>query len=396
MRLSFLLSLLPFVAATPTGKRAEPAPILVSRGEAKNLVQDKYIVKFKEGSPLALLEEAFKMLDGKPSTVYSGGAFTGFAGKMSGLVLEAIRHHPDVEYIEQASVMSTQGYVTQSNAPYGPARISHRQRGSNEYVYDESAGAGTCTYIIDTGLDVNHPEFEGRATYLGRYGPGPDYDDCGHGTHVAGIIGSKTYGVAKKTKLYSIKVLSYSASENNCVGDNSYIINAVDAVAADAAKRSCPKGVFVNMSLGGDYTKALNDAVDNLAGKGIFVAAASGNENRDARYVSPASASKACCVGAIDSSDRRYTRSNYGANVDVAAPGVNVISTLPNGRTGSLTGTSMASPHVAGLAAYLAAKDGGSGPGLCSTIQKMATANAIVDQIQGTKNLIAFNGNPRG
>ncbi|OAQ95786.1 hypothetical protein LLEC1_04770, partial [Akanthomyces lecanii] len=157
MRLSSLLSLLPLVAASPAGKRAEPAPILAARGEANQRVQDKYIVKFKEGSPLALLEEAFKMLDQKPSTVYSDGPFTGFAGKMSGLVLEAIRHHPDVEYIEQASMMSTQGYVTQSNAPYGPARISHRQRGSTEYTYDDSAGAGTCTYIIDSGIDAQHP-----------------------------------------------------------------------------------------------------------------------------------------------------------------------------------------------------------------------------------------------
>lgn len=150
---------------------------------------------------------------------------------------------------------------------------------------------------------------------------------------MAGIIGSRTYGVAKKTKLYSIKVLSYSAQANNCVGDTSYIIEGVNAVARDAASRSCPNGVVVNMSLGGGYTKALNDAVDALANKGVFVAVASGNENQDARNVSPASASKACCIGAIDSSDRRYVNSNYGANVDVAAPGVSVISTLPNGRT---------------------------------------------------------------
>ncbi|KAJ3489274.1 hypothetical protein NLG97_g6033 [Lecanicillium saksenae] len=292
--------------------------------------------------------------------------------------------------------MSTQGYVTQSGATYGPARISHRQPGSSEYVYDESAGEGTCAYVIDTGIDVNHPEFEGRATWLAKYGPGPNYDECGHGTHVAGIIGSKTYGVAKKTQLYSVKVLYYSEQRRNCVGDNSDIIKGINAVAADAATRSCPNGVVVNMSLGGGYTKALNDAVDALANRGIFVAVASGNENQDARNVSPASASKACCVGGTDANDRRYVNSNYGANVDVAAPGVNVLSTYPNGRTASLTGTSMATPHVAGLAAYLGAKDGVSGPGVCGTIQNLATANAIVDQIRGTKNLIAFNGNPRG
>ncbi|KAM3514356.1 hypothetical protein MY11210_002031 [Beauveria gryllotalpidicola] len=396
MRLSFLLSLLPLVAASPAGKRAEPAPVLSARGETKDIIADKYIVKFKEGSPLALLEEAFDLLDEKPATVYSEGVFTGFAGKMSGLALEALRHHPDVEYIEQASRMSAQGYVTQGSSPWGPARISHRKPGSNQYVYDESAGEGTCSYIIDSGIDANHPEFEGRATDLGHWGSGPDYDDCSHGTHVAGIIGSKTYGVAKKTRLFGLKVLSYSQQDGGCLGDNSDIIAGVNAVANDAANRRCPNGVFVNMSLGGGYSRALNDAVDKLAGRGIFVAVAAGNRNKDTGDVSPASARNVCCVGATDSSDHRYVNSNYGANVAVAAPGVVIISTFPNGRTGYMTGTSMATPHVAGLAAYLAAKDGVPGPNICSTIQKSATADAIVDQIRGTKNLIAFNGNPRG
>ncbi|OAA51318.1 oryzin precursor [Beauveria brongniartii RCEF 3172] len=398
MRLSFLISLLPLVAASPAGKRAEPAPVLSSaRGDNKDIIADKYIVKFKDGSPLALLKEAFELLDEKPTTVYSEGVFIGFAGKMSGLALEAIRHHPDVEYIEQASLMSAQGYVTQGYSSWGPARISHRKSGSNQYNYDESAGEGTCSYIIDSGIDADHPEFEGRATDLGHWGSGPDHDDCLHGTHVAGIIGSKTYGVAKKTKLFGLKVLSYSEQDGGgCLGDNSDIIAGVNAVANDAAKRRCPNGVIVNMSLGGGYSRALNDAVDNLARRGIFVAVAAGNKNKDASGVSPASAKNVCCVGGTDSSDHRYVDSNYGANVAVAAPGVVVLSTFPNGRTGYMTGTSMATPHVAGLAAYLAAKDGISGPGICSTIQESATANAIVDQIRGTKNLIAFNGNPRG
>ncbi|KAM3441904.1 hypothetical protein MY4824_001318 [Beauveria thailandica] len=396
MRLSFLVSLLPLVAASPAGERAEPALVLPARGENKDMIADKYIVKFKDGSSLALLEEAFGLLDEKPATVYSEGVFIGFAGKMSGLALEAIRHHPDVEYIEQASRMSAQGYVTQGYSSWGPARISHRKAGSNQYNYDESAGEGTCSYIIDSGIDANHPEFQGRATNLGRWGSGPDHDDCQHGTHVAGIIGSKTYGVAKRTLLFGLKVLSYSERDGGCLGDNSDIIAGVNAVAKDAAKRRCPAGVLVNMSLGGGYSRALNDAVDGLAGRGIFVAVAAGNKNKDAADVSPASAKNVCCVGGTDSSDHRYVDSNYGANVDVAAPGVVVLSTFPDGRTGYMTGTSMATPHVAGLAAYLAAKDGISGPGICNTIQESATANAIVDQIRGTKNLIAFNGNPRG
>ncbi len=187
-------------------------------------------------------------------------------------------------------------------------------------------------------------EFEGRATAAAKYGDGPDYDDCGHGTHVAGIIGSATYGVAKKTNIYAFKVLSYSAAKKKCIGDNSYIIQAVNDIASDAANRSCPKGVFVNMSLGGDYSKALNDAVNSLAKSGVFVGVAAGNENQDASNVSPASAANACCIGGTDVNDYRYVNSNYGANVDVAAPGVNVLSTWPNGETVSPSFPGLARP----------------------------------------------------
>ncbi|ATY66204.1 oryzin precursor [Cordyceps militaris] len=392
MRLSVLVSLLPLVAAGPTRKRAEPAPILAARGDTKDIVADKYIVKFKEGSALADVEEAFKMLDDEPANVYSDGVFTGFAGMMKETNLEAIRQHPEVEYIEPVSMMTTQGFVSQGGAPWGLSRLSSRWAGSDSYVFDDAAGEGTCSYIIDSGIDAQHPEFEGRATFLGHFGPGPHHDDCGHGTHVAGTIGSRTYGVAKRTRLYGIKALGFIPEIKKCAGDTSDIIKAVNAVAHDAPGRDCPKGVIVNMSLGGGYSQALNDAVDNLSARGIFVAAASGNANTDARGDSPASASRACVVGATDRWDRRFEMSNFGPNIDINAPGVDILSTMPNGQVGTMTGTSMASPHIAGLAAYLAAKDGLSGFGLCQAIQQMATPNAIVDQVWGTRNLLAFNG----
>ncbi|TQV95026.1 hypothetical protein V2A60_009897 [Cordyceps javanica] len=396
MRFSFLVSLLPLVAAVPAvRKRAVPAPILAPRGEPQDLVEGSYIVKFKDGTVLTDLEEAYKMLEHDPSSVYSDGVFTGFAGEMSSDSLDAIRNHPEVEYIEQVSMGSVQGYLSEGQAPWGLGRISARGPGNPDYVFDESSGEGTCSYIIDSGIDTNHPDFEGRATYLGRFGPGPDYDDCQHGTHVAGTVGSRTFGVAKKTHLYGIKVLSDMYRNGSCVGSSADMVKAVNVVARDAAGRDCPKGVVVNMSLGCPYSRALNDAVDNLVRRGIFVAVAAGNANRTASDISPASAGGACNVGGSDYYDNRYIQSNWGSSVDISAPAVNIASTLPGGGWGGMTGTSMASPHIAGLAAYLAAKDGTSGSELCKSIQQLAMKNApINNQVQDTTNLIAFNDNP--
>ncbi|OAA63041.1 oryzin precursor [Cordyceps fumosorosea ARSEF 2679] len=396
MRLSTFVSLLPLVAGAPaTRKRAEPAPILEHRGEPKELVADKYIVKFRQGSAMKEVKRTVKLLREDPSQVFSDGIFTGFAGQIHSDGLEAIRQHPDVEYIEPVSVMSTNNVVSQTRrVPWGLERISHRDNEADSYDYDQTAGAGTCAYVIDSGVDINHPEFEGRATSLGSYIGNSDRDDCGHGTHVAGTIGSRSFGVAKKTHIFALKALGWSRQVGNCVGNNDITIAALHYVARHAAENRsrCPKGAVVNMSLGGPASRSVNEAVDNLAARGVFVAVASGNSNQDAENFSPASANGACCVGATDYYDRRYAMSNFGAYVDVAAPGVDVYSTLPNGQAGPMTGTSMASPHIAGLAAYLAARDGVSGPKLCTKIRNMATRGAIVNQYDDTRNLIAFNG----
>lgn len=235
-------------------------------------------------------------------------------------------------------------------------------------------------------------EFGGRAHQIKSFVRGSDIDDVGHGTHCAGTVGSATYGVAKKVELYGVKV---SNSDGKFAFSD--LIAAFDFIVKDMGTRDCPNGVVVSCSMGGEYSKALNDATDKLVGKGVFFAAAAGNDNAPTSGISPASASKACAVGGSDSGDRRYVDSNYGPEVNIIAPGVDVYSTLPGGRVGSMTGTSMAAPHIAGLAAYIAARDNITASGdLCNTIVAMGTTNAIRDQYDGTTSTLAFNGNPAG
>lgn len=235
--------------------------------------------------------------------------------------------------------MSLSAYTTQSNAPWGLARISHRARGSTGYTYDTSAGSGTCSYIVDTGIQASHPvsappysrsaattniifqDFGGRATQLVSYA-GNNADGNGHGTHVAGTIGSNTYGVAKRTTLLGVKVLSDSGS-----GSISGIISGLNYVVSDSRSRSCPNGAFANMSLGGGYSASLNSAAKGLIDNNIFLAVAAGNENQNAANVSPASEPTVCTVGATTSADAKASFSNYGALVDIFAPGQGILST---------------------------------------------------------------------
>ncbi|UNI22269.1 hypothetical protein JDV02_008171 [Purpureocillium takamizusanense] len=394
MRLSVAVSVLPLVAAVPTQRRTEPAPLHISN--ANNLIADKYIVKFKKESSLDILHDAVKELASEPNQVFEN-AFPGFVGELDKAALESLRFHPDVDYIEQDSVVHASGFVAQNNAPWGLSRISHRRPGSGQYVYDDSAGQGTCAYIVDSGLDGSHPEFEGRARLVRSFVPNSQADTCGHGTHVAGTIGSRSYGVAKKTQLYGIKVLDQDPASGRCTGSTSGIISGIEYVATDARQRNCPNGVVVNMSLGGSYSQALNDAADALTQEGFFVAVAAGNDNIDASSVSPASAQYVCTVGGTARNDYRYSGSNWGSVVNILGPAVDVYSTLPGGGAGFMTGTSMASPHIAGLAAYLATVEGRrASPDLCQRMQELATNGAIADQPWNTVNLLAFNGNPSG
>ncbi|POR37767.1 Subtilase serine protease [Tolypocladium paradoxum] len=393
MRLSALVALLPLAAAAPA-RRAEPAPLLVPGGDAQ-LIADKFIVKFRDGSALSVVEDALRSLAGEADHVYSN-LLSGFSATLDKATLDALRDHPDVEYIEQDGKSHVTAVVEQRDAPWGLGRISHRAKGSSTYVYDDSAGEGTCSYILDTGIYESHPvslvklaglrrrqwltmsrqDFGGRAKQIKSYYDGEDGDGHGHGTHVAGTVGSNTYGVAKKTQLLGIKVLGDDGH-----GHNSAIISGMELVVTDSRNRRCPKGVLANMSLGGGHSNALNNAARNLVDAGVFVGVAAGNENKDAASRSPASEPSVCTVGGTAIDDTRYSGSNYGKAVKILAPGVDARK----------TGTSMATPHVVGLAAYLGSLEGLTGTkALCDRIRELATPNAITNQPSGTVNLLAF------
>jgi subtilisin family serine protease len=229
--------------------------------------------------------------------------------------------------------------LDQAGATWGLDRISHKQNGATDYTYDSSAGAGTCSYIIDTGIYTQHPEFEGRATMVYSFISGASTDDNGHGTHVSGTIGSKTYGVSKKTQLYGIKVLDSQGS-----GQWTDIVSGIQMAVTDSQQRQCPNGVVVNMSLGGGKQQSVNDAVAAAVDSGLFFAVAAGNDGVDFSNTSPASEPKAFAVGASDNTDALAYFSNYGSTLGVIAPGVDVLSTWNDGKTNTISGTSMATP----------------------------------------------------
>jgi subtilisin family serine protease len=234
--------------------------------------------------------------------------------------------------------------------------------------------------------NVSSQDFGGRASFAGNFADDNDDDVQGHGTHVAGTVGGTTYGVAKATTLLAVKVLDDSGS-----GTNAGVIAGMEFVVTDAPSRDC-SGVVVNMSLGGGFSQSINDAAEAIVEAGIFLAVAAGNSGADASTFSPASAPSACTVGATDSSDGFASFSNYGSLVDVNAPGVDVLSAYPGDTTDTLSGTSMASPHVAGLAAYLIG-NGASATGLCEEIAGSSLSGVISGAPSGTTTDLINNGN---
>lgn len=242
------------------------------------------------------------------------------------------------------------------------------------------------------GIYAEHNDFEGRASRGPNFVEGdPDTDCNGHGTHVSGTIGSTTYGVAKKTSLIGVKVLSCEGS-----GSNAGVLAGIDWAVQDAASKGRIGKSVLNLSLGGILSPMTNAAVTEAVNQGMFLAVAAGNSGLPTITASPASALAVCTVGATDDQDARASFSNFGLLVDIFAPGVNVTSAWIDGPddTNTISGTSMASPHVAGLAAYLLGLgDAPSDPQeLCSYIGELSTKGALSGAIL-SKNQLAYNGN---
>jgi subtilisin family serine protease len=301
----------------------------------------------------------------------------------------ALARDPNVSYIEPDQVPSTDAtQLMPTGQPWGLDRIDQRSGLSRTYTYTYT-GAGVNAYILDTGLQTGHPDFGGRAriAYDALGGTGTDCD--GHGTHVAGTVGGTTYGVAKKVRLYGVKVL-YG---RGCAGTESWE-NVIRGLSWVYYHRINP--AVVNMSLGGGYSRAVNEWVTALTNSGVFVAVAAGNENANACNVSPASTPAAFTTAGSGSSvwvDDKYSSSNWGSCVDGYAPAYQILSARRGGGAIALTGTSMASPHVAGLAALLKHRYGNvPSAWIDSTIKSRATKGVIRGNVAGTRNALLFKG----
>ncbi|KAI0388026.1 oryzin precursor [Hypomontagnella monticulosa] len=366
------------------------APILEPRGEA---IPGKWIAVLKpKTSSNVAINSVTNLLNGAtPEHTYKIGNFHGYSISASDDVINSIANLDEIDYIEPDYKVSINSLTSQSAAPWGLARISSREPGNTEYKYDESAGEGTYAYIIDTGIFVDHPEFGGRATFGANFVTGNtnNTDENGHGTHVAGTTGSETYGVAKKTNLIGVKVLGADGS-----GAISQVIAGLQWVVDDATSKGRIGKAVGNISLGALrlLSSSVNTAAAAAVEAGLFLAVAAGNGNLDAALYSPASEPTVCTVGATSSDDKRAPFSNYGSLVDVFAPGVDIISTWNNGSVATISGTSMATPHITGLGAYLLALEGPRDPiALCERMQDLATPDVVVDSLS-THNLLAYNG----
>lgn len=353
----------------------EPAPLLtVADAPAAKEIKGHYIVTLKEGVDPAALAESRSV---RTRHVYED-VLNGFAAELTAGRLRELRGDSRVLSIEEdQKVTST---TTQYNAPWGLDRTDQRSGLGGSYTYNRN-GSGVTAYIIDSGIDTYHSDFGGRARNVFDAFGGNGQDCNGHGTHVAGTVGGSTYGVAKGVQLRGVRVL-------NCQGSGSYsaIIAGFDWVRQNAVKPA-----VANASLGGGYSSAMNNAATNLANSGVHLAVAAGNDNRHACNVSPASAPGTITAAASDSSDRRASFSNYGDCTDIYAPGVNVTSARAGGGSTSMSGTSMASPHVSGVAAlYKSAYGDASTSTVNNWLINNSTTGVIRGNYSGTPNRLLF------
>jgi subtilisin family serine protease len=347
------------------------APLLINNVE--NVVPDRYIVVFKDGFTgdriRSLIEEFIATYDAGVYQSYST-AIQGFAATLTPIAMEALRAHPDVAYIEAEQVLYLTG--EQEDPPWGLDRIDQRDQPLDDLFSFTSTGVGVNVYVLDTGIRITHEEFNGRAfNDYSSVNDGRGFEDCnGHGTHVAGIIGGELYGVAKSVNLHNVRVVS-------CDGTAlvSQVISGIDWVTAHHVKPA-----VANMSLSGERSDSLDQAVKKSIAAGVVYTIASGNDGQDACQMSPARVPAALTVGAVDAYDRVPSFSNIGSCLDLFAPGTDVISAWSSSdqATMMLMGTSMAAPFVGGVAAlYLEDVPDASPAEVAAAIVDVATQDRI-------------------
>ncbi|MFN2396354.1 MAG: S8 family serine peptidase, partial [Bacteroidales bacterium] len=368
-----------------------------------DIIKGKYIVVFNEevklksgeilsyeegiqqmtSSTLEILAEN-QIPEKKLGYVY-GFALDGFSAELENDELIRLRKDPRIKYIEHDAIVSA-FLTTQPNATWGLDRVDQRNLPMDgNYTY-EVTGSGVNAYIIDTGIHYSHNDFGGRASFGFDAFGGNGQDGNGHGTHVAGTVGGSIYGVAKQVNLIAVRVL-----DNSGGGTTTGVIAGMDWVAANAVSPA-----VANMSLGGGASTAIDDAVTNMFNAGVPVIVAAGNGNRagrqdDACKYSPARAPYAYTIGATVSNDAKASYSNYGDCVDLFAPGSSITSAwhTSNTATNTISGTSMASPHVAGAAAlFLQNNPGATAQEVYDALHENSTKNIVTNSSTAKNHLL--------
>ena len=385
-------------SAFSAGNAGSAAPPSGAAGKfriTRTPVEGQYIVVLKdemaslasEGSSrpaVADMARALSSMHGAELKMSYKHVLRGFVVRASDRALAKLLADERVAYVEEDGVVRAS--ATQSGATWGIDRVDQRDLPlSGTYTYDTTASS-VHAYIIDTGIRSTHTDFGGRVS--GGYTAitdGNGTSDCnGHGTHVAGTVGGNTWGVAKAVQLHPVRVLGCDGS-----GTNSGVIAGMDWVTGNHVKPA-----VANMSLGGGASTATDDAVTRMTNAGVTVAVAAGNDNASACNYSPARAASAITVGSTTSTDARSSFSNYGTCLDIFAPGSSIKSAWSTGdtATNTISGTSMASPHVAGVAAlYLAVNPTATASQVTTALIDNSTSGKVTDPKTGSPNRLLYS-----
>jgi subtilisin family serine protease len=375
---------LPIVLGLVAGLLVAVAPVTQAANGRPTFI---VVLKDSVDAPGAVAAEHSQAFGAEVTHVYRH-ALKGYAARIDESQLGALQADGRVAWIERDQVVSIE--TTQSGATWGLDRIDQRDLPLSGSFTSNNTGTGVTAYVIDTGIRITHLEFGDRA-FDGRDTVDNDdvAEDChGHGTHVAGTIGGATYGVAKGVKLVAVRVLNCSGS-----GTWSGVIAGIDWVIDDHD----PGPAVANMSLGGGASDAVDTAVRNAIADGITFAIAAGNSNADACRYSPARVGEALTVGATTNSDAKASYSNWGKCLDLFAPGSSITSAwrTSDTATNTISGTSMATPHVAGVAAlHLHGSPGSTPTQVADALEDRATPDKVTGlhpkRNKGTPNLLLF------